>query len=302
MASAVKLFTRSLPKTHGETGSCEGSDQHLGHEHQVKEEGEKLKVRELLGGKVQECLHHKVIHQVAAQNLVQGQTRSCEGADKHLGHEHQVKEQGKKSKVRRLLGEEAQDTKVHEEISKDHPIALEKKKVASQMTVHKVPDGEQMPRPKLSKQAAEDVSVTFSNHHAEMGPDEQPRARSSSPSQSLPPTTRPAGAGWQCRAGRMYRLVALLMMLCLTLISPCANFKLSKDEYYKKELPENVVDLLYASIPLSEQEIPANVVDLLSVSQRAGDPRECGGSPLCLYSPQRAGAPQSFSFPQHPTA
>ena len=131
------------------------------------------------------------------------------------------------------------------------------------MTVHKVPDGEQMPRPVLSKQAAQDVSVTYSNYYTEMGPDEQPRARSSSPSQSLPPTTRPAGAGWQCRAGLMYRLVALLMMLCLTLISPCANFGLSKDEYYRKELPKNVVDLLYTSSTLSEQEIAKKLVDPL---------------------------------------
>lgn len=33
--------------THGQTGSCEGSDQHPGHEHQDEEQDEKWKVRNL---------------------------------------------------------------------------------------------------------------------------------------------------------------------------------------------------------------------------------------------------------------
>ena len=155
--------------------------------------------------------HHKVIHQVAVQSPTQGKTGSHEGSDQHLGLVHQVKEQGKKSKVRKLLGGKAQDAKVHEdeEINEDHPVALEKKEVVIQRTDHKEPVEEQMPRAMHSKQAAEDASVTHSNYYVEMGPDEQPRARPTSPSQSLPPTTRPAGAGWQCRAGLIYRLVAV---------------------------------------------------------------------------------------------
>ena len=46
-------------------------------------------------------------------------------------------------------------------------VVLAPKNKAVQMTVHKVPDGEQMPRPVLSKQAAQDVSVTYSNYYAE---------------------------------------------------------------------------------------------------------------------------------------
>ena len=46
-------------------------------------------------------------------------------------------------------------------------VVLAPKNEAVQMTVHKVPDGEQMPRPVLSKQAAQDVSVTYSNYYAE---------------------------------------------------------------------------------------------------------------------------------------
>ena len=46
-------------------------------------------------------------------------------------------------------------------------VVLAPKNEAVQMTVHKVPDGEQMPRPVLSKQAAQDVSVTYSNYYTE---------------------------------------------------------------------------------------------------------------------------------------
>ena len=58
-------------------------------------------------------LHPKVVHQVAALNPTHGQTGSCEGSDEHLGHAHHVKQQGKKLKVRKLLGGRAQDTEVH---------------------------------------------------------------------------------------------------------------------------------------------------------------------------------------------
>ena len=39
-------------------------------------------------------LRRKVVHQVAAENLIQGQTGSHEGFDQHLGHERRGKEQG----------------------------------------------------------------------------------------------------------------------------------------------------------------------------------------------------------------
>ena len=48
-------------------------------------------------------LYPKVVQQVTALNPTHGQTGSCEGSDQHLGHEHQVKQQGKKSKVRSNL-------------------------------------------------------------------------------------------------------------------------------------------------------------------------------------------------------
>ena len=112
-----------------------------------------------------------------------------------------------------------------------------------------------MLKPMHDKQAAEDESDTYNNHYAELRPDEQPRARSTTPTQSLPATTRPAGAGSQCRAGSSHRLVALSTMLCFTPSSLCANFELSEYENYEKELPVNVVDPLCASIPLSALQL-----------------------------------------------
>jgi hypothetical protein len=67
----------------------------------------------------------------------------------------------------------------------------------------------------------------------------------------------------------MYRLETLSTILCFTLISLCVNFELSKDEYYKKELLENVVDPLYASTPLSMLEFPSALqLENLSLNEK----------------------------------
>ena len=69
---------------------------------------------------------------------------------------------------------------------------------------------------------------------------EQPRASpTSAPSQSLPPTTRPAGAGMLSRAGLSDRLVQLSLTLCLIDVSPYA---LNEAEIisYDEEEPQNV--------------------------------------------------------------
>ena len=126
-----------------------------------------------------------------------------------------------------------------------HPVPLEMKEVAIQRLVLLVPMEEQQ----HNKQAAEQDDA-YTNHYQELCPDEQPRARTTTPTWSLPPTTRPAGAGGQCRAGPTHRLVAMSSVLCLTPPFLCANPKLTEDD--EKELPKNVVDpLLYTSSPLS---------------------------------------------------
>ena len=98
----------------------------------------------------------------------------------------------------------------------------------------------------------------------------------------------------------MYRLVTLLAMLCLTFVSLCPNSELS--EHYKKELPKNVVDPLFASLTLSEleppsasvtlseyykKEIPKNVVDPLfaSISFSLLEPLSASVSYSMLESP-----------------
>ena len=69
---------------------------------------------------------------------------------------------------------------------------------------------------------------------------EQPRASpTSAPSQSLPPTTRPAGAGVLSRAGLTDRLVQLSLTLCLKFNFPYAlNETVSSNN--KEDEPQNV--------------------------------------------------------------
>ena len=119
---------------------------------------------------------------------------------------------------------------------------------ATQRLVLKVPVEEQQ----HSKPAAEQDDA-YANHCQELSLDEQPRAQTTTPTRSLPPTTRPARAGGQCRAGPLQRLVAVLSVLCLTHPFLCANPEPSKDdENYNEELPKNVVVPL--SSPLSVLE------------------------------------------------
>merc|ERR1711888_523410 len=59
-----------------------------------------------------------------------------------------------------------------------------------------------------SKQAAQQDDA-YNSLYQELGPVEQPRARTSTPTRSLSPTTRPAGAGWLYRSGPSHRLVRL---------------------------------------------------------------------------------------------
>merc|ERR1711867_8861 len=65
---------------------------------------------------------------------------------------------------------------------------------------------------------------------------EQPRASpTSTPTQSLPPTSRPAGAGALCRAGLSDRLVQLSVTLCLTSFSHHALNETETDDYMEDE-------------------------------------------------------------------
>ena len=102
-----------------------------------------------------------------------------------------------------------------------------------------------------SKQAAQQDDA-YNSHHQELGPVEQPRAWTSTPTRSLSPTTRPAGAGWLYRAGPSQRLVAITSVLCLTPPFLCETPELDMD--YNKELPENVVVPLSNSGPLRALE------------------------------------------------
>ena len=77
-----------------------------------------------------------------------------------------------------------------------HPVPLEEKEVAIQRLVLLVPVEEQQ----NNEQAAQQDHV-YTNFCQELSPDEQPRARTSTPTRSLSPTTRPARAGWLYRAG-----------------------------------------------------------------------------------------------------
>ena len=99
-----------------------------------------------------------------------------------------------------------------------------------------------------SKQAAQQDDA-YNGHQQELGPEEQPRAWTSTPTRSLSPTRRPAGAGWLHRAGPSQRLVSLFAVMCLTLTSLCANPE--TDENYNEMLPETVVVPLSYSGPLS---------------------------------------------------
>ena len=133
--------------------------------------------------------------------------------------------------------------KNHKQVE-SHPVLLETGEEATQKLVLDVPVEEEQ----HSKQAAEQDDV-YANHCKELSLDEQPRAQTTTPTRSLPPTTRPAGAGGQCRAGPSKRLVAMSSVLCFTPPFLCAIPELSKDD--EKELPKNVVDPLYTSSPLS---------------------------------------------------
>ena len=124
-----------------------------------------------------------------------------------------------------------------------HPVPLEQKEVAVQRLVLIVPKEEQP-----SKQTAHQDDA-YTSHYQELGPVEQPRAWTSTPTRSLSPTTRPAGAGWLYRAGPSQRLVAMSSVLCLTSPFLCVGPEL--DENYEVELPKNVVDPRYPSGPLS---------------------------------------------------
>ena len=77
-----------------------------------------------------------------------------------------------------------------------HPVPLEEKEVAIQRLVLLVPVEEQQ----NNEQAAQQDHA-YTNLCQELSPDEQPRARTSTPTRSLSPTTRPARAGWLYRAG-----------------------------------------------------------------------------------------------------
>ena len=69
---------------------------------------------------------------------------------------------------------------------------------------------------------------------------EQPRASpTSTPTQSLPPTNRPAGAGVLSRAGLTDRLVQLSLTLCLTYVSPYTLNETETDSCEEDE-PQNV--------------------------------------------------------------
>merc|ERR1711867_396398 len=116
------------------------------------------------------------------------------------------------------------------------PVPLETKEVAIQRLVLLIPVEEQQ----LDEEAAKQ-SVAYTSHQQELRLDEQPRAQATTPTRSLPPTRRPAGAGGQCRAGLPHRLASLTTMLCLT-PSPflCANSKLKKN--YEMEFLKDLVD------------------------------------------------------------
>merc|ERR1711895_256546 len=124
------------------------------------------------------------------------------------------------------------------------PVTLETKEVAIQRLVLLIPVKEQQ----LNEQAAEQ-KVAYTNHHQELRLDEQPRAQVTTPTRSLPPTRRPAGAGGQCRAGLSNRLANLAIMLCLIPChSPCANPKLEKD--HEKELLMELLKLPQTANPV----------------------------------------------------
>ena len=116
---------------------------------------------------------------------------------------------------------------------------------------------------------------------------EQPRASpTSAPSQSLPPTTRPAGTGVLSRAGLPDRLVQLSLTLCLIYDSPlCTGWD-------RDHQPQGVRNCLISNLAFSEKS------DALAKEQANKEIKDLpfpSGSPLPCPStptfPWQSGSP-----------
>ena len=118
-------------------------------------------------------------------------------------------------------------------------VPLETKEVAVQRLVLIMPVEEQQTSNDQAAQGKPEV-----NYNELSLVSEQPRASpTSTPAQSLPPTSRPAGAGSLCRAGLPDRLVPLSLTLCLMSLTP-----------YDLNLNENEADNDEENVP---QKMPA---------------------------------------------